>query len=104
MQSDPEISWLNLSAFVRQHTHDVRNSLNGLDLETALLHELVVEGEGRDCVERVRKQVRALGLQLRSLSAMLQEPKPFAAPLAARDLFLIWKEQQADLPVPPEVR
>ena len=98
MPSESEIPWARFAAFVRQHTHDVRNGLNSLDLETALLRELVVEGEGRDCVERLREQVRAIGVQMRELSMLFQDPKPNSAPLAARDLFLIWKEQHAGLP------
>ncbi|MEO6738602.1 MAG: hypothetical protein ABIP20_00010 [Chthoniobacteraceae bacterium] len=104
MDPEPDISWARFVAFVRLHTHDVRNGLNSLDLETALLHELVVDGEGRACVDRIRKQVRALGVQMRDLSALFQEPKPFLTPIAAHDLFLIWREQQADLPKPLEVQ
>ena len=104
MDPEPDIPWARFAAFVRQHTHDVRNGLNGLDLETALLLELVAEGEGRDCVGRVREQVRALGTQMRELSALIHDLKPISAPLAARDLFLIWKEQHAGLPKPIEVQ
>ena len=104
METEPDIPWARFAAFVRQHTHDVRNGLNSLDLETALLHELVTDGEGRDCVGRQREQVRALGAQMRELSALIQDPKPISAPLAARDLFLIWKEQQASLRTPLEVQ
>ena len=104
MDPEPDIPWARFAAFVRQHTHDVRNGLNSLDLETALLHEIVAEGEGRDCVERLREQVRALGAQMRELSALIQDPRPISAPLAARDLFLIWKEQHAAHTNPPEVQ
>jgi signal transduction histidine kinase len=104
MDAEPDIPWARFAAFVRQQTHDVRNGLNSLDLEAALLQELVVESEGRASVERVRGQVRALGGQMRSLSALVQDMQPAVAPLAARELFLIWEEQQAALPQPPEVR
>ena len=103
MDSEPDIPYARFAAFVRQHTHDVRNGLNSLELETSLLDELVAEGEGRDCIGRVRKQVRALGNQMRALSALFQNPNPILAPIAAHDLILIWKEQQPDLPKPLEV-
>jgi len=103
MHADPEISWPRLAAFVRQHTHDVRNGLNSLDLETALLQEIVTDPEGRACVDRVRKQVRGLAEQLRAISALFQEPQPYRAPLHARELMLIWREQLAALPEPPSV-
>ena len=104
MDPEPDIPWARFAAFVRQHTHDVRNGLNCLDLEISFLREIVTEGEGCDCVERLRAQVRALGVQMRELSAVIQAPNPIQAPLAARDLFLIWKEQHADLPKPIEVQ
>ena len=104
MDDEPEIPLARLAALVRQHTHDVRNALNGLELETALLQELVTDGEARASVESVRRQVRALGGQMRSLSALFQEPRPNAAPISARDLFLIWNEQHTGLQNSLEVR
>ena len=103
MESGPEISWPRLSAFFRQHTHDVRNALNSLDLETALLQEIATDEEGRASTARVRQQLRALAEKLRALSALFQEPQPYRAPLAARELFLIWREQHESLPEPPAV-
>ena len=103
MDSEPDISWTRLAAFMRQHTHDVRNGLNALDLETALLQEVVTDDEGRASVARVRRQVRGIAEQLRGLSALFQEPKPYGAPLAARELFLIWREQHESMPERPAV-
>ena len=103
MDSEPDISWTRLAAFMRQHTHDVRNGLNALDLETALLQEIVVDEEGRTSVERLRRQVRGIAEQLRGLSALFQEPTPYCAPLAARELFLIWQEQHESMPERPAV-
>ena len=103
MDSEPDISWTRLAAFMRQHTHDVRNGLNALDLETALLQEVVTDDEGRASVARVRRQVRGIAEQLRGLSALFHEPKPYGAPLAARELFLIWREQHESMPERPAV-
>ena len=50
MNSVPEIKWPRLAAFMRQHTHDVRNGLNSLDLETSFLEEFVNDDEGRASV------------------------------------------------------
>ena len=103
MNSVPEIKWPRLAAFMRQHTHDVRNGLNSLDLETSFLEEFVNDDEGRASVARVRRQVRGLAEKLRATSELFQEPQPFAAPLAARELMLIWREQHESLPEPPAV-
>lgn len=103
MDAESEISLPHMAAFVRQHTHDVRNGLNSLDLETSLLQELVTDDEGQACVSRVRQQVRGLAEQLRAISARFQEPQPYCAPLAARELLLIWREQHEMLPDAPAV-
>lgn len=104
MEADPSIPLGRVAAFIRQHTHDLRNSLNSLDLEAAVLREIVMEPEGREGVERIHQQVRSLAEQLRALSSTFQEPRPFAAPIAARELLLIWREKHASLKEALEVR
>lgn len=104
MDAEPEIPRARFAAFLRQHTHDVRNALDSLELETALLKEIAPEGEVQKGVERVRRQLRALREQVRSLSAMFHEPQPVAAPIAARELFLIWEEQQGKSEKPSEMK
>ena len=104
MHAEPDIPWTRFVAFVRQYTHDVRNGLNCLDLETALLKDSVIDDEGRASVERVRKQLHSLAGQLRSLSSLFQTPEPIAAPIAARELVLIWQDKHAAIPDAPEVR
>jgi signal transduction histidine kinase len=103
MDSEPDIPLARVAAFLRQHTHDLRNGLNSLDLETAYLEEFVNEDEGRACLQRVRSQLRSLAEQLRSLSGHFQKPQPIAAPIAARELLLIWQEKHAALENAPEV-
>lgn len=104
MDAEAEIPLSHFAAFVRQHTHDVRNDLNSLDLETALLQELVADAEARASIERMRAQVRALGGRMRSLAARFHDPQPVAAPIAASELFLIWNEQHGGLQNPPETQ
>jgi len=100
MAAETEIPWAHFAEFVRQHTHDVRNALNSLDLEIAFLQELVAGKEGLAGIGRMRAQVRAFGGRMRSLSLLFQELQPNVASIAACELFLIWKEQQAGLPKP----
>jgi signal transduction histidine kinase len=103
MPSDPKIPLERVAGFVRQHTHDVRNGLNGLDLEAALLLEIVTEEEARAGVQRMRTQMRGLAEQLRALGTRFQEPQPHRAPLPARELLAILREQHAGLADAPEV-
>jgi hypothetical protein len=93
MDPAPDLNLSHLAKFLRQHTHDVCNDLNGLDLEAVLLAELVPGGEAGQSVARIREQIRRLAADLRGLSAKFIDPKPTRALYAARELFLIWQEQ-----------
>ncbi len=104
MSSAPDWSWSHLAQFIRQHTHDVRNQLNGLDLEAALLGDLVPGGEAAESVARIRTQVRQAGHELRALAAKFADPLPTPALYAARELFLIWQDQLAALAPAPVVQ
>lgn len=103
MEESPDLNWLGVSAFVRQHTHDVRNHLNGLDLEAALLAELVTDPEAKESVTRIRRQIRETAAAMRTLSAKFSDSKLALIPIAARDLVEIWKEQHATVEGAPEV-
>lgn len=86
-----------VAEFVRQHTHDIRNHLNGLDLEAALLAEIVTDAEGAEGIERLRQQIHALAEELKAVSGKFSCDEANRAPLAARELFLIWQDQAAIL-------
>lgn len=103
METETVIPWTRVAAFVRQHTHDVRNGLNSVDLETGILEEFLTEAEGRESLQRVRRQIRALADHLRPLAGNFQEAGPVTAPIAARQLFLLWREKHAGLSRSPEV-
>ena len=104
MPSVPDLSWSHLAQFIRQHTHDVRNGLNGLDLEASLLAEIVPAGEAAESVTRIRAQIRGLAADLRTLAAKFADPQPTRAPYAARELFLIWQDQLTALNPAPTVQ
>lgn len=95
MELTPELTWAAVAGFVRQHTHDVRNHLNSLDLEAALLSDLVGEDEARESVVRLRRQIREAAASLRALSAKFSDAPPGDVLMAATDIFEIWKEQHA---------
>ena len=104
MHPAPDLSLPRLAQFLRQHTHDVCNHLNGLDLEATLLRELVPGGEAAESVARIHGQIRRLAADLRRLSARFAEPQPTRALYDARELFLIWQDQPAALDPAPTVR
>ncbi|HET6408998.1 MAG TPA: hypothetical protein VFG14_14015 [Chthoniobacteraceae bacterium] len=100
MYSTPDLPWIRVADFVRQHTHDVRNDLNSLDLEGSLLAEIVTDEEAKESIDRMRRQIRQAASKLKALSARFSEPRPVATPLAAGDLFEIWHEQEGTLSGP----
>lgn len=97
MENDPSLPYSRIAAFLRQHAHDVRNNLNGLDLEAALLADIVTDEEAREAVTRLRAQIREAAGGLRALSAKLADPQPSCASISAQDLFLIWQDEAARL-------
>ena len=103
MTSIPEVNWSHITAFVRQHTHDLRNELNGLDLEAALVAEIVTDAEAREGVARMRAQIRKVAGDLRALSAKFADSVPNLVPLPTRELFLIWQDQLGELTDRPDV-
>ena len=103
MSSEPDLSWPPIAAFIRQLTHDVRNHLNGLELEVALLSDSVSDPQGIESVARLRQQLRNLAGDLRKLSTKFVEPIPTPAPITALELFFIFQEQAAALENLPEI-
>jgi signal transduction histidine kinase len=103
MNTIPDVNWSRIGAFIRQHTHDLRNELNGLDLEASLLAEIVVDAEAQESVARIRAQVRHIVANLRVLSGRFAEARPNLARFPAQELFASWQDQLAALPTRPEV-
>jgi hypothetical protein len=104
MNPTPDWSLPHLAKFLQQHTHDVCNDLNSLDLEAALLAEIVPGGEAGESVARIRGQIRRLAADLRRLTANFTEPQPTRALYAASELFLIWQDQLVALDPMPAVQ
>ena len=104
MHPAPDPSWSPFAKFLRQHTPDVCNDLNGLDLETVLLADFIASGEGGETIRRIRSQIRRLAADLRGLSRKFSEPNPVRAVYPARELFLIWQDQPATLDPAPNVQ
>ena len=104
MHSAPDLSWPHLAKFIRHHTHDVRNSLNSLDLEASMIAELIPDGEAGESARRIRAQIRRLAADLRALAARFAEPRPSRSHCAAHELLLIWQDQLAALDPAPAVQ
>ena len=71
ISSDPtDVPWTNVSTFVRQLAHDIRNDLNALELEIALLSEQKDGASAPDhAFSGLRESVRNSVTRLRLVSA-----------------------------------
>lgn len=94
--TESSISPTRVAAFIRQYTHDVRNTINCMDLEMELMQDLIAEPEVITSMNRVREQLRSMEVQMRTLSAAFHEPRPTPDLIHARVLLQIWREKHAE--------
>lgn len=76
VQAEPNISWTELTKFVGQLNHDLRNHLNAVELQAAFLGEIVQEPEGKGEIKRLREMTGDLCAHLQRLSASLARIQP----------------------------
>jgi len=91
MKQDPE----RTERIVLKHVHDVRNSINGLDMEAVLLTERSTDPEVIQAMGRIRLEIKHLEATVKSLMFKFAAPQPLAFP--ARDLLQLWQHQIAPL-------
>ena len=79
----------DIAVLIKRHSHDVRNVLNGMELELTLLEETNASPAARDAIERLRDAGTELGRLVRDLSAAYSlEP---AASLPAIQIAELWQ-------------
>ena len=76
MQAEPNISWTELTKFVGQLNHDLRNHLNAIELQVAFLGEIVADPEAKNEIKRLREMTADTGAHLQRLSAALARIQP----------------------------
>jgi K+-sensing histidine kinase KdpD len=104
MNSEPSIPWPRISAFFRQHLHDVRNGLNLIHLEAEILQDHIVSGEATAGLRNISRQLQSMDKQLRSLTAFFHEPLAVRGPAAARTVMEVFQSAHADLAEAPEIQ
>jgi K+-sensing histidine kinase KdpD len=72
----PAVPWSDLVKFVRQLSHDIRNNLNAVELQSAFLAELAEEGEMKNEVQRLREMISQIGTSLQRLTSGLSQNNP----------------------------
>ena len=70
------VAWDDVVRFVRQLSHDLRNHLNAIELQSAFVSELAQDAELQGEIKRLREMVSALARSLQSVSAKLGAVSP----------------------------
>ncbi|MHA3774663.1 sensor histidine kinase [Verrucomicrobiota bacterium sgz303538] len=85
-----EVPFDRVATFIRQVTHDVRNNLNSMDLQSAYAVELVADPEAAEELKQVRRLIQQAAKQLQSLSGYFQVGNPnlvsYSAKIFVEDL------------------
>ena len=87
------VPWSHAACFVRQLSHDLRNDLNALELQSAYIAELTQDQELTNEIKRLREVVSALSSTLRSLSRAVAEVTPNVIAYPAREFLTDMRTQ-----------
>jgi len=90
-----QVSMAQVTRFIRQLAHDLRNHLNAAELQSAYLCEIAENDETRDELKRLRGMIAQVGINLQSLTAALSPPRLTQMPYAAKDLIEDLQEKLA---------
>jgi signal transduction histidine kinase len=72
----PKVAWSDVVRFIRQLSHDLRNHLNAIELQSAYISELERDDELKSEIKRLREIVSGLTSTLQSLSKAVSVIKP----------------------------
>jgi K+-sensing histidine kinase KdpD len=80
------VAWSDVVGFIRQLSHDLRNHLNAIELQSAYISELEREDELKSEIKRLREMISGLTSALQTLSKAVSDVKPNLIPYRAADL------------------
>ena len=79
------VPWIDIVQFVRQLSHDLRNHLNAIELQSAYIGELTADAEIKTEIKRLREALSALTTILQKLSAGLGQIRTEVMPYGGAD-------------------
>ena len=79
------VPWRDAVRFIRQLSHDLRNDLNAIELQSAYISELEQSEELKDEIKRLREMVSGMTATLQRLSKAVGEVKPSSISYAAAE-------------------
>jgi hypothetical protein len=84
-----------IERIIRRHVHDVRNSVNCLDLQAVLLSEVTTDPGVAETLRRMRAELTQLDATVKALQYKFTEPAPLT--LTSGDLLYLWQRKIAPL-------
>jgi len=84
--ADLSVAWRDVVRFIRQLSHDLRNHLNPIELQSAYISELEREDDVKGEIKRLREMISGLTSTLQSLSKTVSEVKPSLITYRASDV------------------
>ena len=79
------VPWSDAIRFIAQLSHDLRNDLNAIELQSAYIEELGKSEELKNEIKRLREMISRLASTLQRLSRAVGEVKPNVIPYPASD-------------------
>ena len=80
-----DVPWNEIVQFIRQLSHDLRNHLNAVELQSAYVAEIATDAEVKDEIKRLRGMLSGLGTVLQKLSADMAAARPTLMSYKAAD-------------------
>jgi K+-sensing histidine kinase KdpD len=97
--STRDVPWNDVVRFVRQLSHDLRNHLNAIELQSTFLAELAGDDEQKGEVQRLRDMIYQTGAALQRLTNAIGQSTPQLMPYRAVDFVDDLREKiEADHP------
>ena len=87
------VPWSDAIRFIAQLSHDLRNDLNAIELQSAYIEELGKSEEVRNEIKRLREMISRLASTLQRLSREVGEVKPNLIPYPASDFMQDLREK-----------
>ncbi len=84
-QDLPNLRWIDFLRFGRQLSHDLRNHLNAVELQSAYIGELTTDTEVKEEIMKLRETLSGLNAVLQNLSASLGQIKTEFMPYGGAD-------------------
>src|ERR1700758_1463612 len=85
-KDSPSVSWNDAVRFIRQLSHDLRNDLNAIELQSTYIGELEKNEELQGEIKRLREMVSGMAATLQQLSRNVGDVKPTLISYRATDL------------------